>query len=87
LKSDSAGKKQKMTSDRFNETLLTLGLTQAGFARVVGINARTVRRWASGSSPVPEMVATLLLALELVQWLTDQETVHHLLNKCESPQP
>jgi DNA-binding transcriptional regulator YiaG len=53
-----------MTPTEFRAALDRLGLTQMGAGRVLGVDGRTVRRWASGESDVPEPVRRLLLACE-----------------------
>lgn len=40
-----------MTAGQFREALTALGLTQAGCARFLDIDERTVRRWATGGPP------------------------------------
>jgi DNA-binding transcriptional regulator YiaG len=52
-----------MTPDQFRAALAGLGLSQSGFARVALVDARTVRRWASGASEIPGPVVALLGAL------------------------
>ena len=47
----------------FRLALRHAGLTQRGAARVLGINERTVRRYAAGE-PVPTVVWLALKALE-----------------------
>ena len=47
----------------FRLALARAGLTQRGAARVLGINERTVRRYAAGE-PVPTVVWLALKALE-----------------------
>jgi DNA-binding transcriptional regulator YiaG len=49
-----------MTSSQFTKALTRLGLTQQGFARVIGVNERTVRNWTGGRSDVPDCIAMLL---------------------------
>ena len=49
-----------MTPDQFRAALAGLGLTQAGFARIALVDARTVRRWCEGSRAVPGPVVALL---------------------------
>ena len=45
--------------------LLKLGLTQAGLAKLIRVDIRTVRRWAAGDRAPPEAVVILLcLALD-----------------------
>lgn len=47
-----------MTPDRFRECLDLLCWTQRGLAKILGNSEGTVRRWARGSSPIPNSVAT-----------------------------
>ena len=42
-----------MTPSDFRAALDRLGLTLVGAARVVGVDDRTVRRWANGERAVP----------------------------------
>ena len=49
-----------MTADQFRAALAGLGLSQAGFARVALVDARTVRRWCEGTRAVPGPVVALL---------------------------
>jgi DNA-binding transcriptional regulator YiaG len=49
-----------MTSDQFRAALADLGLSQAGFARLAMVDARTVRRWCDGTRAVPGPVVALL---------------------------
>ena len=50
-------------ADRIRQTLAEAGLSQRGAARLLGIDERTMRRYCSGDSPVPQVV---WLALESV---------------------
>jgi DNA-binding transcriptional regulator YiaG len=52
-----------MSADQFRAALAGLGMTQAGFARVALVDARTVRRWALGERDVPGPVVALLRLL------------------------
>lgn len=52
-----------ISRDLFRLALARAGLTQRGAARVLGINERTVRRYAAGE-PVPTVVWIALRALE-----------------------
>jgi DNA-binding transcriptional regulator YiaG len=52
-----------MTSDQFRAALADLGLSQAGFARLAMVDARTVRRWCDGTRAVPGPVVALLALL------------------------
>ncbi len=51
-----------MTPREFREHLDRLNLTQAAFARLVNVDVRTVKRWASLSDPfeIPRTVEILL---------------------------
>ncbi len=42
-----------MTSDDYRAAIESLGLSQLGAARLLGVNDRTSRRWASGEQDVP----------------------------------
>ena len=52
-----------MTPTQFRAALDRLGLTQVGAARLLGVDARTVRRWALGERPVHPTVVVLLRAM------------------------
>lgn len=49
-----------MTPDALRAHLDRLGLTQVGAARLLEVDARTVRRWATGDVPIPKAVEMLL---------------------------
>lgn len=49
-----------MTQQEFRDALATLGVSQREFARVVGVDDRTVRRWALGEAAVPRWTRLLL---------------------------
>lgn len=53
----------RVSRDLFRSALARAGLTQRGAARALGINERTVRRYAAGE-PVPTVVWIALRALE-----------------------
>ena len=42
-----------MTPDEYREALEALDLTQAGAARLLGVDDRTSRRWACGERDIP----------------------------------
>ena len=42
-----------MTPDEYRETIEKLGLSQIAAARLLGVDARTSRRWASGERDIP----------------------------------
>jgi len=49
-----------MTPDAFRSHLSRLGYSQAGFARLMDVDERTVRRWGTGETPIPKSVRMLL---------------------------
>jgi DNA-binding transcriptional regulator YiaG len=49
-----------MTGREFEKLRESLGVTQAALADLLDVEARTVRRWASGASDVPLAVALLM---------------------------
>lgn len=56
-----------MTPTEFRASLDLMHMSQTAFARALGCNARTVRRWALGQTPVPSEVALILRLLAEVQ--------------------
>jgi DNA-binding transcriptional regulator YiaG len=42
-----------MTPDEYRETIEKLGLSQIAAARLLGVDERTSRRWASGERDIP----------------------------------
>jgi hypothetical protein len=52
----------QMDSTTYRAAIAALGLSQGGAARVLGVDARTSRRWALGEVPVPGTVQRLLWA-------------------------
>lgn len=40
--------------------LSRMGFTQIGFAKLLGINDRTVRRWLSGETAIPKWVDLII---------------------------
>jgi DNA-binding transcriptional regulator YiaG len=57
-----------MTPDQFRVALADLGLSQAGFARLAMVDARTVRRWCDGTRAVPGPVVALLGMMAKDEW-------------------
>lgn len=53
-----------LTPAQFRSTLDRLGISQAGCARVLDINRRTVTRYLSGDLEVPPVVAWALKGLQ-----------------------
>ena len=49
-----------MTPDQFRAALADLELSQADFARLAMVDARTVRRWCDGTRAVPGPAVALL---------------------------
>ncbi len=49
-----------MSSDEFRAILDQHGITQVGFAHMMGVDGRTVRRWVAGDKPLPGCVALML---------------------------
>jgi hypothetical protein len=52
-----------MTANQYRATIETLGLTQVGAARILGVDERTSRKWALGERPVPATVSGFLTYL------------------------
>jgi DNA-binding transcriptional regulator YiaG len=42
-----------MTPDEYRQAIEQLGLSQVAAARLLGVDARTSRRWASGERDIP----------------------------------
>ena len=57
-----------MTPDQFRAALAGLKLSQAGFARLAMVDARTVRRWCDGTRAVPGPVVALLDIMVKHEW-------------------
>ena len=53
-----------MTPDQFRAALADLRYSQASFARLAMVDARTVRRWCDGTRAVPGPVVALLGMIE-----------------------
>jgi transcriptional regulator with XRE-family HTH domain len=49
-----------MTSNQFRAALKRLGLSQRGFAKLVGYDERTSRKWALDEAAVPACIGILL---------------------------
>jgi hypothetical protein len=65
-----------MTSAQFNTALRRLDLTQAGAARLLGVDGRTTRYWAAGDRAIPESIA-ILLRLLVAGKITIQDIEEH----------
>jgi hypothetical protein len=53
-----------MTGREFEETAMSLGMSQIRAATFVGVDGRTTRRWIKNKSPVPTTVAVLLRVMQ-----------------------
>lgn len=52
-----------MTPNDYRTAIGSLGLTQAGAAQLLGVDARTSRKWANGEREVPPTAARFLRLL------------------------
>lgn len=55
----------RLTAEEFRLELERHGLTQIEAARIMGVNDRTVRRWALGERPIPPLVTKLMATIEV----------------------
>lgn len=56
-----------MTPTALRTELTRLGLSQNALARMLAVDVRTARRWASGDQPIPRAVDILLHCLTPVE--------------------
>lgn len=56
-----------MTREEFRAALDAMNIGQTAFARSLGVNPRTVRRWALGAQAVPRYVALILALLKALE--------------------
>lgn len=49
-----------MTADEYRASIETLGLSQVAAAKLLGVDDRTSRRWATGERDVPPPAARFL---------------------------
>lgn len=65
-----------MSAEQMREALAALGLTQAGGARLLGVDGRTMRRWCAEPGPtardVPPTVARFLRFLVVARIEPDE---------------
>lgn len=61
-----------MSKSEYRAAIASLGLSQAGAARFLGVNERTSRRWAIDGDPAPEAVALLLRLMVAVRWTPER---------------
>lgn len=74
-----------MDKEAFNEALRALGAGQTALARALGVNPRTVRRWALGEAPAPPYAVLVLTLLHMVRECCGPDAVAALLEKKKAP--
>lgn len=52
-----------MTPDEMQAALAKLDLSPAALAKLLGVDIRTTRRWATGGKPIPDAIAAQLTAM------------------------
>ncbi|MDR6955212.1 hypothetical protein J2X65_004591 [Ancylobacter sp. 3268] len=52
-----------MTPAEMQAALATLDLSPAALAKLLGVDVRTARRWATGGKPIPDTVAAQVSAM------------------------
>ena len=55
---------ETITGDEHKRRREALGLSQAQYARRIGVHKRTVSRWEWGGSPIPSTAVAALLLVE-----------------------
>lgn len=55
-----------MTAEGFRDLIGRLGLSQVASAALLGVDARTARRYASGETVIPPVVARFLRLTEAI---------------------
>jgi hypothetical protein len=53
-----------MTCDEYRRVLARMNLRQVDVSWIMNVTGRQGQRWANGTSPVPQAVSLILLALE-----------------------
>lgn len=66
-----------MTAEQFRAAIDSIGMPQEGAAdngvdAFLGVNPRTVRRWAKGDAVIPDGVAMLLRIMVAHRWRPDR---------------
>ena len=61
------GQSSTMSGEEFKNDLNRYGLSQIGFARMIGVNERTVRKWASGSLVVPRSAEYIMSLISIIE--------------------
>lgn len=54
---------QRMSPEQYRDALKALEMSQIGFAKLIDVDARTSRRWASGDLAIPTPVAVLMAVM------------------------
>jgi DNA-binding transcriptional regulator YiaG len=62
----------KMTPEEYRKAIEGLGLSQIAAARLLGVDARTSRRWASGDRDIPPPAVRFLRYLIATKKTGDQ---------------
>ena len=63
---------EKMTADELREILHKFDISQAGFARAIGVSNRMVRYWIAGKYPIPRRTVAVI---EIMAELNEMRTV------------
>lgn len=55
----------KMSAEQFRQALADIGISQVGFAKLIGVDGRTVRSWAKidGGKPVPRYAHIIIVLM------------------------
>jgi DNA-binding transcriptional regulator YiaG len=61
-----------MNAAQFRDAQERLGITNTTAARLLGVDARTTRRWGTGERAVPEPVARLLRLMLVMHLVPEQ---------------
>lgn len=77
-----------MTGNEFHKTLDMLGLPHRSFARIFGVNPKTVERWLAGQQDIPPWVRIALRLLSLRGALVEarQEAGEHIIRDGDHPE-
>lgn len=69
----------RMDRFQFRRLLDKAGLTQVDASRLIGVTDRTMRRYVSGTTPVPRVVVCALLYVIQVQKELEREPMENAL--------
>ena len=61
-----------MTPKQYAEAIESLGLSQRGAGKFLGVDERTSRKWIAGDARIPESVALLLRLMVRLKLKPDQ---------------